>query len=152
MAKILLTSILVINIASTSAYWKKPLLQREDWRSLVTEVENKFPNNQTIVIFSFKEPYAPWRWYESGEIDTLASGTYYFSELENPQEYFKQITDYDYVLVPDYLRDLTDPNDQILATLKNLGFEEIGAIDYPNIGFTRIYVKESANLALESNF
>ena len=151
LAKILLSSILVINITSTLAFWKNPLLQREDWRALVTEVEGKFPHNKTIVVFSFKEPYAPWRWYESGKIDTLASGTYYFSELENPQNYFKEVADYDYVLVPDYLRDLTDPNDQILDTLRNLGFEEIGAIDYPNIGFTRIYVKKSANLALESD-
>ena len=151
LSEILLTSILVINIASTLAYWKNPLLQRENWRALVTEVEEKFPPNKTIIIFSFKEPYAPWRWYESGEIDALASGTYYFAELENPQNYFKVVSDYDYVLVPDYLRDLTDPDDQILATLRNLGFEEIGAIDYPNIGFTRIYVKKSANLALESD-
>lgn len=151
LAKILLTSILVVNIASTLAYWKNPLLQREDWRALVNEVETKFPNNKTIIVFSFKEPYAPWRWYQTGNLDTLASGTYYFDELENPQEYFKEVTDYDYVLVPDYLRDLTDPQDNILNTLRNLGFEEIGAIDYPNIGFTRIYVKKSANLALESN-
>jgi uncharacterized membrane protein len=151
-SQILLFSILLINSISLISYWKNPKLQREDWRSLVREVESKFPANKSIVLFSFKEAFAPWRWYQTGEIDTLSSGEYYFKDLENPAEHFKFVSDYDYVLIPDYLRDLTDPEDQIIKVVEDLGFEGKGVIDYPNIGFTRIYIKNSANLALESDF
>jgi hypothetical protein len=45
------------------------------------------------------------------------------------------------VLVFDYLRDLTDPDDRLITAVESFGFSGRGVIDYPNIGFVRIYSK-----------
>ena len=53
----------------------------------------------------------------------------------------KSITDYQYVLIFDYLRDLTDPSHRLEETVESLGFTGRGVLDYPGIGFVRIYSK-----------
>jgi hypothetical protein len=51
----------------------------------------------------------------------------------------RTITNYRYVLVFDYLRDLTDPTNALEPAIESLGFTGRGVMDYPNIGFVRIY-------------
>lgn len=147
LSRIFLSSILIINIFSTLAYWQKPNLQRENWRSLTKEIESKFPKTETALLFSFDAPFAPWIFYERNEIKTFSTGAFYVNDLEDPAQLLKELRNYRYVLVFDYLRDLTDPNDILLKTVKDLGFSEAGVLDYPNIGFVRIYSLN--NLALK---
>lgn len=147
LSKIFLSSILIINIFSTLAYWKKPNLQRENWRSLTKEIENKFPKAETAILFSFNAPFAPWVFYEKNEIKTFNTGGFYVNNLDDPAQLLKELSNYRYVLVFDYLRDLTDPDDILLKTVKDLGFSEAGVLDYSNIGFVRIYSLN--NLALK---
>lgn len=149
LAKIFLATTLAINLGSTIAYWQQPKLQRENWRALEQEISSKFPKDSTIVVFSFNQEFAPWQLYDQNQYKTLSTGTFYLDNLENPAEKFKVLSDYHYVLVFDYLRDLTDPNNLLLKIVQDLGFEPIGVLDYPNIGFVRIY---SVNkLALDVN-
>ncbi len=143
LAKILLFAIIFINLSSTWAYWKKPNLQRENWRSLSMEISKKFPKESTAVVFSFNAPFAPWVFYDQNNFKTFSTGVYYANKLENPAELFKNLSDYRYVLIFDYLRDLTDPDDIILKTVQDLGFTPAGVLDYPNIGFVRIYARSS---------
>ncbi|MBU1033828.1 glycosyltransferase family 39 protein [Patescibacteria group bacterium] len=147
LVRILVSAILIINLFSTLAYWTKPNLQGENWRALTQEITAKFPKNETAVVFSFNAPFAPWEFYDQTGFDTFSSGVYYTSDLENPAETFKGLSDYSYVLVFDYLRDLTDPEDVLLKTVRDLGFKEVGVIDYPNIGFVRIYTLDNIIIA-----
>jgi len=147
LVKIFVSAILIINLFSTVAYWRKPQLQRENWRDLTQEISTKFPKKETAVVFSFAHPFAPWQFYAQEDFKTFSSGVYYFSDLKNPAETFKGLSDYSYVLVFDYLRDLTDPNDLILKTVRDLGFKEVGVLDYPNIGFVRIYTLDNIIIA-----
>jgi len=147
LAKILVAAILIINLFSTLAYWTKPSLQRENWRALTQEIAVKFPQNETAVVFAFNKPFAPWEIYDQTGYKTFSSGVYYASDLENPAETFKGLSDYSYVLVFDYLRDLTDPDDLLLKTVRDLGFKEIGVLDYSNIGFVRIYTLDNIIIA-----
>lgn len=147
LVRILVTSILIINLFTTFAYWTKPNLQRENWRALHQEITAKFPKSETALVFSFAHPFAPWEFYDQDNFKTFSSSVYYSSNLENPAETFKGLSDYSYVLVFDYLRDLTDPNDILLKTVRDLGFKEVGVLDYPNIGFVHIYTLDNIIIA-----
>ncbi|MCD8546201.1 hypothetical protein LRY64_02470 [Candidatus Woesebacteria bacterium] len=62
-----------------------------------------------------------------------------YAEVE---ETLMGVQNYEYVLVFDYLRDLTDPDRKIEFVLSEWGYEEIGAITYPNIGPVRMWVRQ----------
>lgn len=139
LSKILFTAIIAINLFSTYAYWTKPQLQREDWRGLSQEISHKFTPDNTVALFAFDQPFAPWRVYDHAGFKAFSTGVFYANDLEQPHELFKDISEYQYVLVFDYLRDLTDPDDLLLKVVQDLGFTPVGVLDYPNIGFVRIY-------------
>lgn len=142
--------ILFINLFSTAQYYTQPKYQRENWQQLVQQLKTQFPPAQTVVIFSFDEPFAPWRWYAGQTYPTLTTGQLNIDHVENLSNQLKSVTDYQYVLVFDYLRDITDPDDLLLVTLRDFGYQEVGALDQVNIGFVRIYAR-SDNL-LSQNF
>ncbi len=148
LAKVLLSAALIINLFSTYAYWTQPTLQREDWRGLSQEIAAKFPVDSTVLVFGFDQPFAPWRHYDQAGFKTISSGVFYANDLENPAEQFKELSEYRYVLLFDYLRDLTDPDDILVQVILDLGFRQTGMLDYPLIGFVRIYSQE--NLALSN--
>jgi len=129
------------------AYWSKPQLQRENWRGLSQEIAQKFSPKQTAVVFSFTDAFAPWQFYDQAGFPTVSTGVYYLKQLSDPEAQLKTLTNYHYLLVFDYLRDLTDPDDLLLKIVQDLGFQEIGVLDYPQIGFVRIYSLN--NLALK---
>lgn len=139
-ATYLLSTFLFINLWGTISYWNETPLQRENWRDLKQEIVTTFPANSTLVIMSFDEPFAPWRWYLP-EYPTLDLGHKHASDVKSMKETLKPTFDKDYVLVFDYLRTLTDPDDLILETLTDFGFVGRGVIDYPGIGFVRIYTR-----------
>ena len=89
---------------------------------------------------SFDGAFAPWRWYEP-EYPTLVTGERHVNNVADLTEILKPTFDKKYVLVFDYLRTLTDPEDKILTTLTDFGFVGQGVIDYPGIGFVRIYTR-----------
>jgi hypothetical protein len=143
LAKILFFALFAIHLFALVSYWLQPKLQRENWRSLVEEVELAYGRGRSVAVFSFSAPFAPWVYYSENWIDTFATESYYLPAEEDLANKVKTLTDYEYVLLFDYLRDLTDPNDQLPKLIQDLGFENIGVLDYPNIGFVRMYSKES---------
>ncbi len=138
----LLVILFSLNFFSLSQYYLKPDFQRENWRSLHSEIETRFPERETIALFSFKQPFASWRWYNHGQFPSLATGKNNITQVNDLKQELKPIFDYDFVLVFDYLRDLTDPNRQLTQAVESFGYEQIGTIERPKIGFVRIYVKQ----------
>jgi hypothetical protein len=138
----LLTALLLlINFFGVWQYSIEPRYQREDWKGLHQTIQQQYPPAESILIFSFPEPFAPWRWYESGQYETLSTGQLKLQTGEALTQQIKVVTDYRYVLLFDYLRDLTDPEDQLRSELWALGFHEIKALDYPGIGFVRVFTR-----------
>jgi len=148
-AEYLLFSLLFINLWGTVSYWNETTLQRENWRDLKQQIVETFPRSESLVIMSFDDSFAPWRWYEP-EYPTLATGHRHIDDVNNLTETLKPAYDKKYVLVFDYLRTLTDPEDKIITTLTDFGFVGRGVIDYPGIGFVRIYTREHNALGLSS--
>lgn len=143
LALLLLISLFAIHFYALITYWYKPSLQRENWRGLVQQIEYNFPSQNAVAVFSFSAPFAPFAYYTENKFPTFATQSFYLPAETDLANKIKVISDYDYVLLFDYLRDLTDPQDQLPALIKDLAFAEIGLIDYPNIGFVRMYSKES---------
>jgi hypothetical protein len=143
LAKLLFITFLAIHLFTLIAYWTQPSLQRENWRSLVSDIEQDFGQNNSLAIFSFPAPFSPWVYYQQDLVPSFATGSLYLPSESDLANRYKFFADYDYLLLFDYLRDLTDPNDQLPALIQDLGFAQIGVFDYPNIGFVRIYTKES---------
>jgi len=137
-------TLLCIQIAGLSLYWTQPIYQRENWRALEQEITADFPADSTAIVFGFTGPFAPWRWYHQPNVLASVSTGY----LTNPTalsalpEKLETVSEKEYVLVFDYLRDLTDPTSAITQQLENMGYTGIGVIDYANIGFVRIYRKQ----------
>ncbi|MFZ5437818.1 MAG: glycosyltransferase family 39 protein [Patescibacteria group bacterium] len=149
LATYLLLTLIFINLWGIVSYWHDASLQRENWRALKHEITTTFPRAETLVIMSFDEPFAPWRWYEP-DYPTLVTGKRHISDVENLTQTLKPAFDKKYVLVFDYLRTLTDPEDKILTTLTDFGFVGRGVIDYPGIGFVRIYTRSNYALGLST--
>jgi len=137
---IILGTFLFINLWGIVSYWSEASLQRENWRELKSEIVRTFPASTSLVVMSFDDSFAPWRWYEP-EYPTLVTGRKHVQDVESLKETLKPAFDKEYILVFDYLRTLTDPEDKILETLNDFGFVGRGVIDYPGIGFVRIYAR-----------
>ncbi len=131
-----------LNIFSSYQYYTQKSLQRENWRELVNFTKARFPNDKSIFVFGFDEPFAPWRLYAQDHFKTLSIAKMTPNDQDEVQDLLKPIYDYEFVLLFDYLRDLTDPNDQIIHAIESYGYEEIEMIDFENIGFLRVYIKD----------
>lgn len=139
LSRLLVGVLLVLNTIGTVQYFTNPQYQRENWRSLHNRIIAEYPQQNSITVFVFSEPFAPWVWYDDGSYPTLATGTLFIKDVTDLTQQLKPIADYEYVLLFDYLRDLTDPDDLIIAQLKAFGYTERTVIDYPQIGFVRVY-------------
>ncbi|MDQ5950931.1 MAG: hypothetical protein QG639_208 [Patescibacteria group bacterium] len=139
---LMLMVLLSINIFTVTQYWTKPVLQRENWKQMVSDIEADYPES-SVAVFSFTEAFSPWRWYASDTFPTLPTYEIFLTE-ETAIATVKQATRYDFVITFDYLADLTDPNRMLHKQLVAYGYKEIEVIDYPVIGFVRIYSKPEA--------
>lgn len=140
---LLIGIVLITNIFSTTQYWLNPRLQRENWRDLITEIEEKYPS-QSAALFAFPKPFAPWVWYASASYPSFSSGTVLTDTNPDLLENIKKINEYNHVLVFEYLTDLTDPNHKLKSSLESYGYTEQGYFIYPNIGHVWIYSKPAA--------
>jgi mannosyltransferase len=128
-------------LLSLAAYWSYPQNQRERWRETHDQLVSSFSAENTLVIFAFDAPFAPWRWYDRDQ--TLKLATLSFSHVPLSDPTFSQTMQksllYKHVLVFDYLRDLTDPSRMIDAWLLSHGFTAGQILDTQNMGFVREY-------------
>jgi len=126
-------------------YWKSPSLQREDWRGIMTELRDSLSVENTIVVFGFYEPFAPWTYYEKMlgvKFATLALASERVVDAQRLDASLQTVLLYKNVLVLDYLRDLTDPERSIEAWLGKQGYQEATIIPTRNIGFIRLFQKQ----------
>jgi len=137
-----LICLLGINVFSSFQYYLQPSLQREDWRGLYQQITQRYPAKESIGVFVFPEPFAPWRWYNQLSVASFSTGAMTFDQSFNLEARITVINNYKYVLVFDYLRDLTDPDDEILKAIEVYGYEPIDLFVYPNIGWVRVYSKK----------
>lgn len=136
---LLLLACFTWQVVGLGAYWLMPSLQREPWREVVATMSDRFEAADTAVVFAFDEPFAPWRWYEHPKFAEFLTGKRVLTSADDIRSQFALIGRYRYVLVFDYLRDVTDPYRVIDAVLRERGFEAVGTIDGGVMGFVHIW-------------
>jgi hypothetical protein len=143
---VLLILVLTFNLYGTFSYYTNLSYQRENWRAAITMLHENYDPETTIAVFSFNAPFAPWSWYErqaAHPFPTLSTGTYAVASLNGQlNSLLAPTTNYQQIISFDYLRSLTDPNNQLPAALEKNGFGEIANYDYNTLGFIRIYARQ----------
>ncbi|HWS22806.1 MAG TPA: glycosyltransferase family 39 protein [Anaerolineales bacterium] len=127
---LVLALFLTINLWAVGLYATNPDNQREPWREAIAVLEADLPND-TLAIFAFTAPFAPWDWYQTRSLSTLSVTEPKTMSLINNQ----------HIVFFEYLKPLYDPTDQIMANLENQGFFETGFYQYPGIGKMRVYAR-----------
>jgi len=141
----LIVIFLGINFISTVSYYFFPKYHREDWRGLHQLIAQKYSPEQAIVVQAFPAPFAGWEWYNQKEhYPTYATGVFELSS--NPEAMdrlrLKTVADHQYVLVFDYLRDLTDPQRTIEKDLERFGYTEVDRITpETGLGIVHVYAR-----------
>lgn len=141
-SQILLGLLFLIQIYGTVQYYQQPTYQRENWRAAIQTIDQVYSPHNTIVVFGFEAPFAPWMWYKHQNFPTISTGTTTVYSVEEIQSQMEIALQYDTVIVFDYLRDLTDPNRTIEQWLAEYKYEQGTLLDYPNIGFIRVFSKQ----------
>jgi uncharacterized membrane protein len=125
-----------LNLTAVRLYAINPELQREPWRQAVADIEAESTPTD-IVVFPFSGPYAPWRWYQTKNLQTVSITTpndpATKEALVNTSDSASQI----FTFI--YLTEIYDPNREIDSTLQNAGRIETGFFQYENIGKIKIY-------------
>jgi mannosyltransferase len=138
----LLGFLILGNITGLFIYYADPSQQRENWRQAVGFIEeNASPGD--VVVFEFFEPFAPYKWYESGKVDLLGATDSYYANEENTRRKLEEgISGKTGVFYFEYLRDLTDPQKIVEKKLIEEGFSKDKIInDFYNIGQVSYYKK-----------
>ena len=131
---------------TTFQYYTVPQYQREDWRGIHQLIINQYPKN-TIAVFAFPEPFAPWRWYDDGKYPVVTTGVL-TTDNTSDLSVLKKVTDYQTILVFDYLRDLTDPHHKVDAQIESYGYKEVNQITpKTGLGIIHIYQKKERTVS-----
>lgn len=145
---LLLLFLIGLNLFSTFSYYQDPTLQREDWRHALATLHYHLPTDRTIAVFAYADAFSPWLWYEQTYLNpfpTLSTGNYDTSQIERLDQVLLPVFNYDYVIVFDYLRSLTDSQNLLTEFLTDNHYSELKVFEYPNLGFIRIYIKPGVN-------
>ena len=79
---LLFVSLLGLNGYGLSQYWQRPQLQRENWRAAVADLESRYRADNTVVVFGFDSPFAPWVWYQQENLPTVSTGLYTITSIQ----------------------------------------------------------------------
>lgn len=140
----LLGILFLVNVIGSFAYYTNPKYQRENWREIQKHIDQKYRQAKSIVVFGFPDQFASWAWYNTSQFPTTATGVFVLSEDPSSPErqQLKQLADYQYVLVFDYLRDLSDPHRLIEQDLERFGFQQVDVIQGNEpLGNIKVYAK-----------
>lgn len=140
----LLTVLLGTNLFSSLSYYTQSKYQRENWREVHRYIEEKYGQSNSIVFFAFTNEFASWAWYNTTDFPTASTQAFVVSDdpLSPDRQQIKKLNDYQYVLVFDYLRDLSDPQHYIEKDLERFGFQQVDVIQgSEQLGNIRVFAK-----------
>lgn len=134
-------AILLISFSGLFLYYTNPKFQREDWRAATKLVESQDPQN-SVAIFEFSEPFAPYLWYSQGKMKAygVLPGLRATPEVVNQKmpEVTKNVKN---IFLFQYLQPLTDPERLVEGWLQKNGFEEKEIKDFSGVGFVYNYIR-----------
>lgn len=145
--RLFFTGIIALNLCVTWQYYTQPKYQREDWRSLYTYITAHYSAAESVVVFAFPEPFASWQWYDLQHYPSITTKALSTTNIEDLSE-LRKVSDKKYILVFDYLRDLTDAQNKVPRTIESYGFRELDRITPATpIGVVHIYARPTSVLS-----
>lgn len=134
--------LLAVNAVGWLFYVDEPYQQREQWRQAVSFIESRAQKEKDVVVFENPQPFAPYIWYEKGEIDAFgATNSILADEVETRQKTLSIIEDRQGVYYFEYLHDLSDPEGIVVQTIQNEGFEKAEIFDFIGVGQVTYWIK-----------
>jgi len=140
--RILAGMLIAINLVSCVIYYTDDFQKREMWREAVTYVENRIADNE-IVIFSYPEPFAPYRWYEKKEYLSFGATDSIKTEKVNASDKTRElVSNVSGVYYFEYLNDLSDPTRIVMNVIVESGFTEKEVTgDFNGVGMIYHFVR-----------
>ena len=134
--------LIAINLVSCLIYYTDEFQKREMWREAVTYVENRIADNE-IVIFSYPEPFAPYRWYEKKEYLSFGATDSIKTEKVNASDKTRElVSNVSGVYYFEYLNDLSDPTRIVMNVIVESGFTEKEVTgDFNGVGMIYHFVR-----------
>lgn len=135
--------LLLVNVVGWLIYISDPYQQREQWREAVEFIEGR-GEEQDVVVFEYPEPFAPYRWYAKGKVEAIGVTNSISADSEITIVKTKEaILTKEGVYYFEYLRDLSDPQRVVEATLGGSGFIAKSVIDFfPGIGQITYWIRK----------
>lgn len=130
---ILCTGVLFINIFALGVYYLDSYQKREQWREAVLYIE-EMAGGDDVVLFSNPEPFAPYQWYQTKDLGVGATNSIAPSGEISRKIIDSVILDKNRVFYVNYLQDLMDPEQIVLQSLDEYGFEVVGAKTFHGVG------------------
>lgn len=133
--------VFLISLGGVYQYYTDSNVQREQWREAVafTEQEN---NLQSVALFVFPGPFAPYTWYTKGNIDAWGIAPKFILIDDDLRVLTYRLQTKKKIYLYQYLTGLTDPKEKTRKLLETQGFRESDIKNFPGVGFIYIYDKE----------
>jgi len=130
----LVALVVIINLSSLAVYYFNPYFQREDWKGLVNFLK-KQENSQVLLPSSTSD--WPIRYYDQKNIIKLVYGAKGIAPINDNQipvssDWLSVISDQKVIYVR-YLVPLFDPNEKILAELREAGYTKVKEVNFNQI-------------------
>lgn len=132
--------ILVTSLLGVYQYYTDPYVQREEWRQAVRFVENE-SNQNSIALFVFPDPFAPYIWYERGVLPAKGIAPSFLVNQSDLEKLSTYVITKERVFFFQYLTGITDPEGKTLRYLESSGFKLTRVKDFPGVGFIYILDK-----------
>ena len=107
-----------VNLLSSLAYLTNSRFQREDWKGLVTFIESRSKEKESITLFVADAQMEAYRYYQK---DVKIAGPMGLS------------SDYDQIWLMRYVKEIFDPEDNLRHGVEELGFLETGQYDFNGV-------------------
>ena len=134
--------LLAVNVVGWLIYVNEPYQQREQWRQAVSFIEGRAQKGKDVVVFENPQPFAPYIWYEKGEIDAYgATNSISVDEAETKQKTLSIIDNRQGVYYFEYLHDLSDPDGIVVQTIQDADFEKDQIFDFIGVGQVTYWTK-----------
>ena len=116
--------IVFFQVLSLFIYYIDKNQQREQWREAVEFVE-KNPDKNAIVLFEFSAPPAPYQWYSKKIVEAQGATDAVSADGQKTKaKTLELVKEKNSIYLFDYLRDLSDPQRVVEASLKEAGYDE----------------------------
>lgn len=113
-----------------------PKNQKEDWRGAVDFInKNTVSKKQTLVVFEFGGPFAPWQWYEKNGIDAVGVVPAKANEKDLSIYLSPALPGKKTIYLFEYFADVTDPNRLVRKYLEVRQFKVTNYYEFNNLGF-----------------